>query len=217
MILVLVLILVGTFMSVGCRKKLTAAQRNELEAKKTALDGEIKELDRRTAIIDAEIEKHQTNVKKMKEILKKGKKDPSQLDPGRLKQSATATGQRTEAYHRQEPWMQALTEKLEGDQGTNVFQALVLAGGFLISRASGQGDKGFNRTHYIVEITRSNQIIKILTAERDKMTDRRNQADAERQRITEVLQASETISSAQSQDSLMEGQGGGDGGGSSGY
>ncbi|GEM_PF-5322742 len=133
---------------------------------KSRLENKIREIDGRIAVIDAEIARHRNNIRSMQAILAEAQRNHTQPDVSRLHHAATATGQRTEAYHEKPPWLQAMIDKFESKGPIGASASLCF-----ISMMGGTG-----RAHYLMEIGRSNQFINMLETERNRLIHERDQA-----------------------------------------
>jgi chromosome segregation ATPase len=165
--------------------KSTTVSKAELESRKSALEAQISGIDNKLAVIDAEIRKHQSNIERMRAILKEAKQNRTQPDVSRLSHYATAAGQRTEKYEESPQWLKNLIDEFEDGSKTKKASAAAT-----LAILSGLG--GVARAHYIMEISRSNQFIQILERERKKLAEKRREAALKLSAIEKRLQEAET-------------------------
>ncbi len=138
---------------------------SQLPKDRTLLQSQIKTIDDKIAVIDAEIAKHRANMQRMRATLNEAIKNHTQPDVSKLHQIATATGQRTAAYHAKPPWMQDMIDKFESKNPAGAAATLAM-----LTAVSGIG-----RAHYIMEISRTNQFINMLENERNNLLNTRAQ------------------------------------------
>lgn len=193
---ILVMCLVAMWLA-GCIKT-SQMSRSQLNSRKSALESEIKSSDQRLAAINAEIAKHQNNIKKMRETLKQAKNNDTQPDISLLDQIATATGQRTQHYHDSPPWLQALYDEFENATVKNA-----MAGGTMAFLTLTAGS--ISTANFIMEISRSNQFIKILEREKEKLQTTRTSAVNELESINQSLGQPASTSIPSSDDSQSGG------------
>jgi uncharacterized membrane protein YgcG len=204
----------------GCLRqsaKPTSIPKAELEGRKSVLEAQIKGIDEKLAVIDAEIRKHQQNIERMQAILKEAKQNRTQPDVSRLSHYATAAGQRTEHYHQRPEWLKTLIDEFEDGSKTKKAGAAAT-----LAILTGLG--GVARAHYIMEISRSNQFIQILERERKKLAEQRAEAALKLSAIDQRLQEAEAAQQSENVDGMSregdpEGGGGssGSGGGGGSY
>jgi len=195
LIFIMLICVVGLWHT-GCKTVGSVKSFSQLTAEKVALEKQIEDIDQKLKMLNAEIAKHQANHKRMQDLLIEARKKGTVPDLGRLKQYATATGQRTKEYHQAQPWLKKLIDEFEGDKVYNAKQAAGLA--------TKTAFIGINRASYVQEMIRTKDFIKILEREKERLQEDRNKAVNELESINEALNKTPPTSGT---------EGNGDGGG----
>jgi len=122
------------------------------------IEEEIEAIEQTIRQIDAEIAHQQGVIAAMHEELAAAKRDGRKPDVSKLRQMATAAGQRTEAYHDKPAPVREAIDELESQHANNASEAAGLAGAW----AAGNLEQSVYRT----EIARSKRYIGILQRKR---------------------------------------------------
>ncbi|MCK5098165.1 MAG: hypothetical protein KAR45_08670, partial [Desulfobacteraceae bacterium] len=155
----IIFFLIGCFFLTSSSCIHTSQSGSSSVKKKQALTAKLQGMNQKLSRLNAEIKKHKSNASKMQAILDDANKNHTKPDISKLHQVATATGQRTPVYHSSPPWLQALIDKFESRN--RILPAIELA--------CSMAWNGIHKAHYMMEIKRTNQFIRMLNSERDKI------------------------------------------------
>lgn len=186
----------------GCFKTIAATYREKklkveaLKKRKSDLESQIYAIDQMLPEIDAEIAKHQTNVKKMKDRLRKARESGTTPDVSGLKEYATASGGRTDAYHNSSEWKKKLIDKFEGMHVFNALDASRLAAATV--------DGNVEEVFISNEINRSSRFITMLEVHKQRQEEALTKANDELERINEELDQAYGTASISEDDSASD-------------
>jgi len=164
--------------TLACVMLAAAALVLPVSTPEAALGNDIRSIGRKIEQIEAEVSHQREIIRKMEQELAAAKREDRKPDIGKLQQMATATGQRTTAYHGKPKHIQEAIDQLEGETSSNVKDA----GGLAAAWATGSFERGVYQT----EIRRSTRYIGIL---QDRQRELEKDLREKRELLPEDIQA----------------------------
>lgn len=128
----------------------------------------IKSIDQQLKVYEAEIAKHEKVAQDLRNHKAQAIKEKRTPDPSKWEPLATASGHRSEAYHKSPPEIKKIIDEFESVNAQNVVQAVLVGA---------SGGNPWARVN--IEITRSDTMVRILKKEVARLKQERAKVQAE--------------------------------------